>query len=206
MTATSSAEENLAFVREILEGSAPRSRTVGAILLVAGAVFGAQYLVQWGYATGRLTLNPLVYRLVTLTPLLAFPVFAGVCAWIGRTGQSCTIAARAYDSGFTAAGLAAACITAIIWFTAWSRQDAWIWNMYTPIVLAVLGGSWYLAYRLRRRAWYAAVSAASFVGSLILPFLADGPEFLLWSGIAMIVLFGGPGAALLRHQPGRAAE
>ena len=70
--------------------------------------------------------------------------------------------------------------------------------MHAEVVFALFGGTWFIAFRLRRRLWQGAVSLGWFAAAILLAVNGVNNRFLLITSLALLLLMSLPGYLLMR--------
>jgi len=198
---TESARDDLAFVRALMSESGQVQDSLGQALLVAGACYAVQCLIQAVLATG-VQVPVAVHLTVGILPTVVFLV-AIIRITLRDKGQSKhSVGTRAINAAFGGGGLAAMSTALIFGFLAVRTQNMGTWLLHPIMICVVQGTIWYIAHAVRRRILYGLVSAGWFVTALALAgLLGMGgpiPIFLLVLGLALAGLMALPGYILMR--------
>ncbi|HVM99833.1 MAG TPA: hypothetical protein VMT68_06435 [Caulobacteraceae bacterium] len=192
--ASTTVQEDLAFLRALVErrGSAAGAWAEG--YFGAGLIYGAQMLMHAAQLFGWLPGAGVWALAIGIGPTL---VFIPTVIWIGwrRRGEAPPGAAgRAIAAVFGAVGLANLALIVVIGVSALRERSLAIWLIYPACVFILQGAAWMVAFAMRRRAWLALV-AAGWLGFAI----AMG---LTTTQIGLYVLFCGLGIWLNMALPG----
>lgn len=199
-----SAEADLAFLRQIVEGGGGRKQlTMGVLFLAGGGLYGVQCL----------------FHLAQIAGLVRWPGWASLAFMVGitlvmglavawaiiedrRSGVTSTrgpTASRAMNSAFTATGAANLAIIIIFGLGSARDHDFATWLYYPAIVFAFQSMAWFVAWSLRRTPWMALVAAGHWITAVALGLLVREPVAYLWvTTAALLLLFAAPGAVILR--------
>lgn len=200
---TTSARDDLAFVRALMSESGQVQSSLGQALLAGGACYGVQCLLQAFLSTG-VQVPVAVHLIVGFTPTLLFLV-AITLITIRDKGQSQhSVGTRAIAAAFGGGGLAAMTTALIFGYLAFRTQNMGTWLLHPIMICVVQGTVWYTAYAIRRRGWFGLISAGWFATSLLLAaMLGSGEEklislFLLVLAAALLGLMALPGWIMMR--------
>ena len=200
---TESARDDLAFVRALMSESGQIQSSLGEALLVAGACYGVQCLIQAWLSTG-IQVPVAVHLVVGFLPTVIF-IVAMIRITIRDKGQSKHgVGTRAINAAFGGGGLAAMTTAIIFGFLAFKSQNMGTWLLHPIMICVVQGTVWYIAFAVRRLGWFGLVSAGWFASAMVLAYLLGTggmemvPLFLLILAAALLGLMGLPGWILLR--------
>ena len=199
-----SARDDLAFIRGLVNDGGRIQASTGSALLAGGLCYGTQCLVQFLLAQlpPASPVQQLGEPIAGILPTLIFIVILTRITMRDRrnaVGAGGTVATRALKAGFSAVG-ASAIVTALIFGTvATQERNFTIWLFHPIMVCVGQGVAWYLAYAIRRRRWFLAVSMSWFACSLLLTALLHHLfAFILVVVVALYALMALPGWVLLR--------
>lgn len=189
---------DIGFLRELADDGGNAFARTGAVLVVVGVVFGLVNLqywlvyaellhvpgawVPWLWLEGVLVLLvalPLIGRRFPMRPSAASR--AMLAAWggvgIGATAAGVALGIGAHRLGFPAL------VPAVF-----------------PVVLFTLyGAAWWVAFAVKRRAWFGFVAAACFIAAVGCGGLMGRAEEWLLVAIGLFVLGALPGLAIVRE-------
>jgi hypothetical protein len=197
-----SPEDDLAFMRSIVEGGGQPPMTLAICYLAGGLLYGLQCLFHIGQAAGLINWPDLAN--------LAFVVmitvsFLSVLTWAilkdRRSGASNRgpQAARTLNAAFNATGMANAAVIIIFGVGAFRDQDFGIWLYYAAIVFALQAAAWYMAWMLKRKGWMLATALGGWATAVALGVLVREPLWYLGvCTVALFVLFALPGWVMFR--------
>jgi hypothetical protein len=197
-----SPEDDLAFMRSIVEGSGRPPMTLAVCYLAGGLLYGLQCLFHVGQATGLIDWPDLAN--------LAFVVgisvtFLSILTWAilrdRKTGGSNRgpMATRSLNAAFSATGMANGAVIIVFGVGAYRDQDFAIWLYYAAIVFALQAAAWYMAWTLKRKGWMLATALGGWVTAVALGVLVREP--MLYLGVCTVdlfALFALPGWILFR--------
>jgi hypothetical protein len=199
-TKTPSVQDDLAFMRALVEGSGDGLPVAfGEAYFAAGLIYGLQILVQSSSAFGLPALSSGAMLFFGIAPTL---LFLGVLAWIiwrNRGARLGGVAARAVGATFGSIGMANIALIVVIGSVALRQHSLTIWLIYPCVVFVLQGAAWLVASALRKRTWLGLVGIGWFVAAITMSLVVEQPaRFALAAGIALLVLMVIPGALLMR--------
>jgi len=209
MVATSrspSPQDDLAFLRSIVEGDSRPPMTLAICYLAGGLLYGLQCLFHLGQATGLIrwpgpvNLAVVVGITATFLVILTWAILKDSKAGTGRRGPT---GSRMMNAAFSATGMANAAVVIIFAVGAVRDQDFAIWLYYAAIVFALQAAAWYVAWTLRRRGWMLATALGGWITAVALGVLVREPIlYLLVCTVALFLLFALPGWMMFRQARG----
>lgn len=197
-----SAEDDLAFMRSIVEGGWRPPLTLAVCYLAGGLLYGLQCLFHVGQATGLIRWPDLANLAfvagITIT-------FLSVLTWaILRDRRDSPphrgpLAARTLSAAFNATGMANAAVLIVFGVGAVRDQDFAVWLYYASIVFALQAAAWYMAWTLKRRGWMLATALGGWAAAVALGVLVREPLWYLGvCTVALFALFALPGWIMVR--------
>lgn len=201
-----SPEDDLAFLRSIVDGGGRPPMTLAVCYLAGGLLYGLQCLWHIGQIAG-------VIRWPDLANL-AFVIgitgaFLAILTWailrdrkddVTRRGP---VASRALNAAFSAAGMANTAVIIVFGVGAYRDQDFAIWLYYAAIVFALQAAAWYGAWMLKRKGWMLAVALGGWAAAVALGVLVRQPVIYLYvCTAALFLLFALPGWIIFRAARG----
>lgn len=198
-----SPEDDLAFMRSIVEGGGRPHLTLAVAYLAGGLLYGLQCLFHVGQITGVVRWPDLANLAFVVFITVAFLV---VLAWAirkdQRDGVGVTrgpVATRTLNAAFSAAGMANAAVIVMFGVGAVRDHDFAVWLYYPAVVFALQAAAWYVAWCLKKKGWMLACSIGGWLTAVALGVLVREPGWYL--GVcttALFVLFAGPGWIMYR--------
>lgn len=197
-----SPEDDLAFMRSIVEGAGRPPLTLAICYLAGGLLYGLQCLFHLGQATGLIRWPDLA-NLVFVAAITA--AFLSILTWAilkdrkdggARRGPTAT---RTVNAAFSATGLANLAVIIIFGVGAARDQDFAIWLYYAAIVFALQAAAWYMAWTLKRKGWMLATALGGWAAAVGLGVLVREPVWYLGvCTVALFLLFALPGWVMFR--------
>lgn len=196
-----SPEDDLAFMRSIVEGGGRPTMTLAICYLAGGLLYGTQCLFHAGQVTGLIRWPDLAD--------LAFVVaisgaFLSILTWAilkdRKEGAARgPLANRSLNAAFSATGMANAAVIIIFGVGAVRDQDFAIWLYYAAIVFALQAAAWYMAWTLKKKPWMLATALGGWAVAVALGVLVRQPMWYLGvCTVALFALFALPGWILYR--------
>lgn len=203
-----SPEDDLAFMRAIVEGGGRPPMTLAICYLAGGLLYGLQCLFHVGQVIGLIRWPDLANLAFVVGITVAF---LSVLTWAilkdrrdGRANRG-PLATRVTSAAFSATGMANAAVIIVFAVGAMRDQDFAIWLYYAAIVFALQAAAWYVAWVLKKKGWMLAVSLGGWVTAVALGVLVRQPiAYLGVCTAALFLLFALPGWALFRDARGDA--
>lgn len=192
-----SPEDDLAFMRSILERGGPPPMTLAICYLAGGLLYGLQCLFHVGQVAGLIQWPDLAN--------LAFVVgisvsFLSVLTWAilrdRRTGgaRRGPMATRTLSAALNATGMANAAVIIIFGIGAVRDQDFAVWLYYPAIIFALQSAAWFVGWSLKKKRWMLATSLGGWLTAVALGVLVREPvAYLGVCTAALFLLFAGPG-------------
>jgi hypothetical protein len=204
-----SPEDDLAFLRAIVDGRGQPTMTMAICYLAGGLLYGLQCLFHVGQATGLIRWPDLANLAFVIGISVAF---LAVITWAivkdrmeGRANRG-PMAGRTLNAAFSATGMANAAVIIIFGVGAMRDQDFAIWLYYPALVFALQAAAWYVAWTLKRKAWMLATGAGGWITAVALGVLVREPVlYLVVCTAALFLLFALPGVIMFRDARSRSA-
>lgn len=193
------AQEDLAFLRALVERSDGTATAWAQGYFAAGLIYGAQMLMHAGQFFGLLPGSGLAALAIGLGPTLVFlPVMTWI-SWRHRAERPPTAASRAIGAVFGAVGAITLGFLIIIGWAAWRQQSFAVWLIYPASVFLLQSGAWIVAWQMRRQAWLGLVAAGWFVFAIAMGLTTDRlPLYVLFCGLGIWSCMALPGWVLTR--------
>lgn len=197
-----SPEDDLAFLRSIVEGGGRPPMTMAVCYLAGGLLYGLQCLFHVGQMIGLIRWSGLA-TLVFVT--LISVIFLLILIWailkdrrdgVGDRGPA---AARTLKAAFSATGMANGAVIIIFGVGSMRDNDFAVWLYYSAIVFALQAAAWYVAWTLKRKAWMLATALGGWVTAVALGLLVrETMWYLAVCTAALFLLFALPGWVMFR--------
>jgi hypothetical protein len=197
-----SPEDDLAFMRSIVEGSGRPPMTLAICYLAGGLLYGLQCLWHVGQVIGIIRWPDLA-NLIFVVGITA--TFLVILTWAilhdRKAGPSNRgpLAARMTSAVFSATGMANAAVVIVFAVGAIRDQDFAIWLYYPAVIFCLQSAAWYMAWCLKKKGWMLATAIGQWSTAVALGLSVREP--VLYLGIctaALFLLFAGPGWILYR--------
>lgn len=201
-----SPEDDLAFMRSIVEGQGRPPMTLAICYLAGGLLYGFQCLFHVGQVLGLIRWPDPANLIVVVGITVAF---LAVLTWAilrdRRAGSANRgpFATRMLSAAFSATGMANTAVVIVFAVGAIRDKDFSVWLYYAAIVFALQAAAWYVAWMLKKKGWMLAVSLGGWVTAVALGLLVRQPVLYLYvCTVALFLLFALPGWALFRDARG----
>ncbi|MDI1282614.1 MAG: hypothetical protein ACI9YM_001711 [Brevundimonas sp.] len=197
-----SPEDDLAFMRSIVEGGWRPPMTLAVCYLAGGLLYGLQCLFHVGQVTGLIhwpDLANLVFVAGITVAFLAVLTWAILKDRRDNPPRHGALAARTLSAAFNATGMANAAVLIVFGVGAVRDQDFAIWLYYAAIVFALQAAAWYMAWTLKRKGWMLATALGGWATAVALGVLVREPLWYLGvCTVALFLLFALPGWIMFR--------
>jgi hypothetical protein len=201
--ATDSLNDDLAFLRTLAEGSEDNLRMFAEIYFAAGAIYGGEMLLHIGQVLGWLPPAGLFGLAAGLAPTAIFIlVVVAIALRKGTTAQG-NLVGKSIGAVFGAIGLSNFALIAVIGSVAWREHSFMTWQIYPCIVFVLQGTGWFVAFRLRQRAWLGLLAAGWFVIGIAMALSIQWmPGFVALAALGLFGFMALPGYLMLRRTAG----
>jgi hypothetical protein len=195
---TKTAEEDLAFLRQLAHAGQQAPLMAGPYLIAGGAWFSAASIVQWPLLRNLLGLT---FEQAILAWLVGAAGFAIHLALLVRRDRHrvANSANRVVNAAWMGVGLGIFAFWLGVAAMAWQRSDAFLMNTISLQVLTVYGIAWIIAGTATGQGW---MKATAFFALLTAPvlgmFVGTGQEYLIYA-IALVLTAIVPGVRLSRQ-------
>ena len=202
-----SPEDDLAFMRAIVEGGGRPPMTLAICYLAGGLLYGLQCLFHVGQAAGWIDWPDLA-NLAFILGISA--AFLAVLTWAILRDRKAgppnrgPMATRTLNAAFSATGMANTAVIIVFAVGAIRDQDFAIWLYYAAIVFALQAAAWFMAWTLKRKVWMLATALGGWATAVALGLLVREPLWYLGvCTVALFALFALPGWVMFRDARGR---
>lgn len=192
---THTAQENLAFLRELAHAGKDAPLMAGPYLIAGGGWFGAASLLQWPPLRDLLGLSLMQATIGWLIAAVGFT--AHLTLLIRRDRHKVENSAnRVVNASWTGVGLGVFAFWLGVATMAWQRGDAFVMNTISLQVLSVYGIAWMIAGAATGQGWMKANAVFALLTVPALGLLVGtGHEYLMYA-IALVLLAVVPGVRL----------
>lgn len=191
--------DHIAFLKTLVSEGPKAKGASGALYLCGGLVYGAQTLAQ-AFILDK-PLPGWVHLSVGLVPTLIFLSALSLILWNRRkSGDEKGVAQRALNAAWTSTGITNLVMVGLFGWLAYTRQDMIFWMLYPPMLCAVQGAAWYVAYMIRKQLWQIVVALGWFASAIALAlFITQLSVYLLIVSAALLLCMALPGYIMLRQ-------
>lgn len=197
-----SPQDDLAFMRSIVEGGGRTSMTLAICYLAGGLLYGLQCLFHVGQVVGLIrwpdaaNLAFVVMITVSFLSVLTWAILKDRKEGPANRGP---LASRSLNAAFSATGMANTAVIIVFGVGAIRDQDFAIWLYYAAIVFALQAAAWYMAWTLKRKGWMLATALGGWATAVALGVLVREPIwYLAVCTVALFALFALPGWIMFR--------
>lgn len=189
-------KDDIAFMKAVTEDSSRALIRDGAVLIAVGVIFGLDSFRFWGIEAGFL---PWAKPTEHFYGFDAFAIFLVVLYVIMRRFRGLAQGGRARAVSAAWLGVGAAYVVALVSLgaAAWRLKQPLLMVWIPPMILFTLyGASWWIAFAVKRRAWFAGVAIGSFATALLSGLSIPSPHewavlafgLFLWVAVPGIVI------------------
>lgn len=197
---TKKAEDDLAFMRSLVEDSGFDNRSFGINYFAAGLLYGLQCVANAALLITNAEVSTWVWMSVGWLPTILFLIVNFSTVWMNRSqpfGAGTT--KRALNAAFAGGGIANLILALIFGWVAYQKQDWSIWLLFPVVVCALQGSIWFTAAILRRHMWHGLTALGWFISAAVLGLLVDQTElYILVLGLALFLCMALPGFIMMR--------
>lgn len=197
-----SPQDDLAFMRSIVEGGGRTSMTLAICYLAGGLLYGLQCLFHVGQVTGLIRwpeLANLIFVVMITVSFLAVLTWAVLKDRRDGPPNRGPLATRSLNAAFSATGMANSAVIIVFGVGAIRDQDFAIWLYYAAIVFALQAAAWFMAWTLKKKGWMLATALGGWVTAVALGVLVREPLWYLGvCTVALFALFALPGWIMFR--------
>ena len=176
-----SPQDDLAFMRSIVEGGGRPTLTLAICYLAGGLLYGLQCLFHVGQVTGLIRwpeLANLIFVVMITVSFLAVLTWAILKDRREGPPNRGPLATRSLNAAFSATGMA---------------------NSAVIIVFALQAAAWFMAWTLKKKGWMLATALGGWVTAVALGVLVREPMWYLGvCTVALFALFALPGWIMFR--------
>lgn len=188
---------DIAFIKSLMEDDLRLPRRDWAVMIAAGAVFGAMGIRAW-LMSADLWEAPAVWRRWMLldAPLLFVILLVGIYRRFPK-GPKGTMS-RTVSAAWSAVGVGVGAMSVAFGAASWRAGSIDVMGLFTPMLFILYGMAWWIAYRVRVQASLMWVSLGSFATAAATGLLVGRPELWLAEAIGLFLWVMVPGIVGLR--------
>jgi hypothetical protein len=198
-TTPSSAQDDLAFLRSLVESAGSGQRVFGVIYFWSGVIYGLQCLGHWAQVSGWIALSDGQQLLLGLGPTAVFLVMLTWVLWRTRRAGQGGLVNKAVSAAFAATGIANGALVVLLAAAAAREKSLTVWLLYPSVVFILQGAAWYIAFALRKRLWLLAVGLGWMATGVTMGFAIGTPSYPLLVGVGLLAFMVAPGAVMMRR-------
>lgn len=192
-------KDDIAFMKGMTQDSSRALVRDGAILIAVGVVFGLDSFRFWGIMAGFL---PWAKPTEHFYGFDAFAVFVVVLYAIMRRfrGLAQSGRGRAVSAAWLGVGLAYAVALLSLGAAAWRLKQPLMMIWMPPMILFILyGASWWIAFAVKRRAWFAGVAIGSFATAILSGLAIPSPHEWAVLAFGLFLWVAAPGILIVQQ-------
>lgn len=194
--------DDIAFIKALAQEGRRAPLLGGAILMLAGGVFGLASIGHWAVAAGVLAVDASAYAILWITAMAVF--FVGLMvlsARINRMPGASAAVNRASSAAWAAVGGAVFTLAVALSVISYKLQSAVIGVAFPSLILALYGTGWLVSGEMAEKRWIKWLAFASFGFAVAVAFAAGDPVQYLIYAVALVFLAFVPGLILMRGEP-----
>ena len=190
--------DDLAYLRELVQGGEAGERRKGGVILAGGGfLFAACSLANWAATENLLPWPPSVLVWSWFLAMAVFVVFLVGVLSRGREAQS--VRSRAIGMAWAALGsviftTVLSCVAANL-----ATGSGAVWAVLPSVIFGVYGAGWTVSSTLSGRKWEAVVAFGAFSAAVAIAFLARSPWLNFAYAVGLVLLAGLPGLVLAKR-------
>jgi hypothetical protein len=197
---TPSVQDDLAFMRALVEGGGGLPAAFGEGYFAAGLIYGLQTLSAFVQMAAHVPYFSNLSLVFGIAPTAIFIVVISWIIWRHRGESQGGVTARAVGATFGCLGLANLALICVIGSVALNEHSLIIWWIYPCVVLVTQGAAWLVASSLRRSLWQALVALGWFAGAIAAALVIDQPTaYVLVLSLCLLGLMALPGWVMMRQ-------
>ncbi len=197
-----SLKDDIAFMRALAQDGQTAPPLGGAIMVLAGAVFGLGSIAQWAVLSGLLRLSGMAVMGMWIATMVVFMV--GLFVLKGRMGSKPGVHSPSNKaSGAVWQGIGWAIFAAFfaLAVATWRTHDILLISFAPTVILLFYGVGWGLSGVMSGQRWMRYTAWGSFVAAVALAFLVGNPAQYLAYAACLFLLAVVPGIVQMRQEP-----
>lgn len=188
---------DLAFVRSLMEDDLRLPVRDWAVMIAAGAIFGAMGLRAWLMSAG-LWEAPAIWRPWMLLDAPALFVASLIVIFRRYPKGPKGVGSRTLSAAWSAVGVGVTAMSIAFGAASWRADDIDVMGLFTPMLFILYGMAWWIAYRVRLHPTLMGVALGSFTTAAATGLLIGRPELWLVEAIGLFLWVMIPGLVGLR--------
>lgn len=198
------AQENLAFLRALVDQPARADVAGGKFFLVTGLIWAFDAFVLWFKYAGLLPMSAAQEIAFVGAVTVVWIVLATLLRWGGpKRGAAPPVGAAARALGTASIAVGAMMVLTLVVFVVTALRSeflgAAIFRVYPSMMFAGFGALWFAAFMIWRRLWLLGVALGWFAAAVAYVAVDDVPATIALAGLSMLLLLALPGAMLMRE-------
>jgi hypothetical protein len=195
---------DIAFMKALVEDDLRLPQRDWAVMIAAGAVFGAMGIRAWLMSSG-LWQAPPAWRPWTLVDAPALFVLALVLIYRRYPKGPKGAMSRTISAAWSAVGVGVAAMSVAFGAASWRAGTIDVMGLFTPMLFILYGMAWWIAYRVKLQPALMWVACGSFATAAVTGLLIGRAELWLAEAIGLALWVMIPGIVGLRNT-GKPAE
>jgi hypothetical protein len=192
-------KDDIAFMKAVTEDSSRALIRDGAVLIAVGAIFGLDSFRFWGIEAGFLPWAKPTEHLYGFDALAIFLVVMHlIMRRFHRVAQGAP--SRAVSGAWGSMGVAFGVALVSLGAAAWRLKQPLLMVWIPPLILFTLyGASWWIAFAVKRRAWFAGVAIGSFATALLSGLSIPSPYEWAVLAFGLFLWVAAPGIVIVQQ-------
>jgi hypothetical protein len=191
---------DIAFVKSLVEDDLHLPRRDWAVMIAAGAIFGAMGIRAW-LMGAELWIPPLAWKRWMLLDAPALFVVALLLIFRRYPKGPKGNMSRTLSAAWNAVGVGVAAMSVAFGAASWRATNIDVMHLFTPMLFILYGMAWWIAYRVRLQASLKWVALGTFATAAATGFLVGHPELWLAEAMGLFLWVMIPGIVGLRSAP-----
>jgi len=200
--ANNSLHDDIAYMRALAHEGRHTPQLGGAVLITAGAVFGAAAVIHFAIDYGLLSLPPVSYGVLWGGAMLVF--FAVLIRQIrGQAARPGALSPvnRATDTAWMSVGLAVFVLSLSMGVIGWKTQSPAVAALFPSMIFALYGTAWAVSAEMSGLKWQWKLAIGSWSAAPAIAPLGRSPLLGLAYAAGLFLFALVPGLILRRQEP-----